>query len=545
LNAAAIQVPIGVSEFHEGVVDLIKQKAYYFGGPNGTLLEETPVPAHLEKYVAEKREELLNTLVDVDDQLAEKVIIEGVEPTTEELIAAVRLATLALKFVPVLMGSAYKNKGVQTLLDSVLEYLPSPNDRVYEALDADNEENKLELSPDPKKPFVGFAFKLDDGKYGQLTYMRVYQGTISKGMSIMNVQTKRRTKVPRVVRMHSNEMEEVEQVGSGEICALFGVDCSSGTTFTDGTPITLTTMHVPKPVLSLSIVNDNKKLDAVFSKALNKFQKEDPTFQISYDNDAKQTLMSGMGELHLFIYTERLKREYGVTVTTGKPQVAFRETINVSGNFAYQHKKQSGGQGQYAKVCGYLEPVSENSHPTTNEFFDETISGSIPPEYISSCKRGFEEALLQGPLIGSPVTGVRMVVNDGAFHPVDSSDLAFRICTGMAFREGFLKSQPCILEPIMTLSVSAPSEFQQQVSGNLNRRKGSVRETNLTADFITIEAEIPLNNMFGYSTELRSSTQGKGEFTMEYKHHYPVSKETQNQLILEYKKKKAEDLKNQ
>jgi elongation factor G len=283
----------------------------------------------------------------------------------------------------------------------------------------------------------------------------------------------------------------------------------------------------------------------VFSKALNKFQKEDPTFQISYDNDAKQTLMSGMGELHLFIYTERLKREYGVTVTTGKPQVAFRETINISATFAYQHKKQSGGQGQYAKVCGYLEPVSEDSHPTTNEFFDETISGSIPPEYISSCKRGFEEALLQGPLIGTQVTGVRMIVNDGAFHPVDSSDLAFRICAGMAFREGFLKSQPAILEPIMSLSVSAPSEFQQQVSGNLNRRKGSIKETNLTADFITIDAEIPLNNMFGYSTELRSSTQGKGEFTMEYKHHFPVSKESQTLLIQEYKKKRAEDLKNQ
>jgi len=343
--------------------------------------------------------------------------------------------------------------------------------------------------------------------------------------------------------MHSDDMEEIDSCGAGEIVAVFGMDCKSGDTFTDGKlPYTMTSMHIPSPVISLSLKPKDKGSDAGFSKALQRFQKEDPTFRVHVDKDSGETIMSGMGELHLDVYVERMKREYKCEVEVGKPQVNFLETIMQKAEFSYLHKKQSGGSGQYGKVEGWLEPMDPNGDETL-EFENQTVGGSIPPNFIGACQKGFEDVTEKGPLIGQPVTGVKMVINDGASHAVDSSELAFRIATVQAFKQGFLEAAPQILEPIMSVEVSAPEEFQGTVIGQLNRRKGVISNSETQDGYVIIEAEAPLNEMFGYSTDLRSATQGKGEFTMEYMKHNPVQADVQRNLIGEYEKKKAADSK--
>ncbi|KAJ2822892.1 Elongation factor G, mitochondrial [Coemansia erecta] len=540
IPAAALQVPIGAEDAFEGVVDILANKAIYNRGSRGEDVVYADVPAHLVESVAAAREELVTILAEVDDEIAE-LFIEDKAPTVDQLHAAVRRATIARKFSPVLMGSAIKDKGIQALLDAVVRYLPKSTEVRNTMLDIDDSEAERQVVPHSNQPFVGLAFKLEEGKYGQLTYIRVYQGRLEKGQFAYHVKSGKKVKISRLVRMHSNSMEDVDSVGAGEICALFGIDCASGDTFTDGTTrYSMSTMFVPEPVISLSLTPKDKN-SANFSKALNRFQKEDPTFRVHVDSESKQTIISGMGELHLDIYVERMRREYNVDCTTGKPQVAFRETATRKSAFAYTHKKQTGGSGQFGRVVGYIEPIDSSEHAEKpDDFVNQVVGGNIPSQYITACEKGYKDGLKEGFMVGHPIVGVRMTLEDGAAHAVDSSELAFRLATFYAFREAFKESRPRILEPVMTVEVSAPIEFQGNVLGSLNKRKGMIVDTESQEDYCSIIAEVPLNNMFGYSTELRSGTQGKGEFSMEYKRHAPVMPDVQDELIKEHQQKLAE-----
>jgi elongation factor G len=369
--------------------------------------------------------------------------------------------------------------------------------------------------------------------------MRVYQGRVTKGDFIINQANQRKVKVPRIVRMHSNEMNDINEGQAGDIIALFGVECASGDTFTDGTvQYTMTSMHVPDAVISLAVSPKERSATANFSKALNRFTKEDPTFRVHRDEESAQTIISGMGELHLEIYIERMRREYNCEVIAGKPQVAYRETISQKGEFAYTHKKQTGGSGQFARVCGYLEPLPSDA-VQQYEFVDDIVGGSIPREFIPACDKGFQEAVKKGSLIGFPVVGVRVVINDGAFHAVDSSEMAFKTAAIMGFREGYAAAKPIILEPMMKVEVQAPEEFQGSVVGQLNQRRGTILSTENREGYLIAVAEVPLNTMFGYSTDLRSATQGKGEYTMEFAKYSPVPKNEAEALMAQYREKLA------
>ncbi|HEX2658448.1 MAG TPA: elongation factor G, partial [Polyangia bacterium] len=410
-NTLTLQLPIGAEANFEGIIDLIKMKALFFDGDNGEDIREEEIPADRAEEAKTARHNLIAALADHDDEMAELFLSEQ-EPTTAQIHAAIRRATIALKVTPVFIGSAYKNKGVQLLLDGVNLYLPNPSEVTNIALDQNNKEEKVILKSDVKLPFVGLAFKLEDGKYGQLTYMRVYQGSLSKGDFIVNNSGgRKRVKVPRLVRMHSNEMNDIESASAGDIVALFGVECASGDTFTtEDLNYTMTSMHVPDSVISLAVTPKDKGSTQNFSKALNRFTKEDPTFRVHRDEESAQTIIRGMGELHLEIYIERMKREYGTEVIAGKPQVAYREAMSQKSEFSYTHKKQTGGSGQYGKVAGYIEPLPAE-HETGYEFVDEIVGGSIPREFIPACDKGFREAMKKGPLIGFPIVGVRCVIN--------------------------------------------------------------------------------------------------------------------------------------
>jgi elongation factor G len=539
-NAALIQVPIGAEEKFQGVVDLLTMKAYYFDGENGEIIREEAIPADLADEAKSTRHELVSTIADLDDTIGE-YFLNDQDPPNDLLKKAIRKATIDLKFTPVFCGSAYKNKGVQKLLDGVVDYLPNPTEVTNEGHDQSKNEEKVVLPSDQARPFVGLAFKLEDGRYGQLTYMRIYQGTVRKGDFIFNQSNQKKVKVPRIVRMHSNEMNDINEAYAGDIVALFGVECASGDTFTDGSvKITMTSMHVPDAVISLAVAPKDKTATANFSKALNRFTKEDPTFRVHRDEESAQTIISGMGELHLEIYIERMKREYATEVIAGKPQVAYRETVTQRGDFNYTHKKQTGGSGQFAKVCGYVEPLPSDA-VQQYEFVDDIVGGSIPREFISACDKGFQEAARRGSLIGFPVVGIRCVINDGASHAVDSSEMAFRTAAIMGFREGYQAARPVILEPVMKVEIQAPEDFQGSVVGQINQRRGLILATETRENYFVCAAEVPLNEMFGYSTDLRSATQGKGEFTMEFARYSAVPKVQSDALIAEYQKKAAAD----
>ncbi|XDT19432.1 Elongation factor G C-terminus [Nakaseomyces glabratus] len=534
LPAAAVQVPIGAESELKGVVDLLDMKAYYNKGDNGEIIESGPIPEELKSLAEEKRQVLIETLADVDEHMAE-IFLEEKEPTIQEMKDAICRATIARKFTPVLMGSALANTGVQHVLDAIVDYLPNPSEVLNTGLDIAHEEAKVNLIPSVQQPFVGLAFKLEEGKYGQLTYIRVYQGRLKKGSYITNVKTGKKVKVSRLVRMHSNEMEDVDEVGSGEICATFGIDCSSGDTFSDGTlQYSMSSMFVPDAVVSLSITPKSKD-STNFSKALNRFQKEDPTFRVRFDPESKETVISGMGELHLEIYVERMKREYNVECITGKPQVSYRESITIPSEFDYTHKKQSGGAGQYARIIGDLSPVEGGNK--SNVFETHVVGGRIPDKYLSACAKGFDEACERGPLIGHKVLNVKMLINDGAIHSVDSNELAFKVATLTAFRDAFLKAQPVIMEPIMIVSVTSPNEFQGNVIGLLNKLQAVIQETDNGHDEFTLRAECSLSTMFGFASSLRASTQGKGEFSLEFSHYAPTAPHVQKELIAEFQKK--------
>ena len=529
-NAVLMQLPIGLEADFEGVVDLIEMKAYYFRGDNGEIIEEGPIPAELQEEADAARADMLDNVSMFSDELLEAALEDAATP--EMIHEAIRAGVLSLDLTPVFIGSAYKNKGVQPLLDAVNRYLPSPLDVPIEGVDLDNDNATVTLESSPEGQTAAYAFKLEDGRYGQLTFVRVYQGTLGKGDTVYRASTGKKIKIGRLVRIHADDMEDITRAEAGDIVGLFGIDCHSGETFIgDGPRIAMTSMHVPDPVISLAVSPVDSKAQNNMSKALQRFTKEDPTFRVRLDPESGETVVSGMGELHLEVYIERMKREYNAEVETGAPQVAYREAISRKGEFDYIHKKQTGGSGQYARVIGYLEPIVEGDD---YEFVDQIKGGNIPTEFIPACDKGFQSAMEKGRMIGFPVVGVKAVLVDGNSHAVDSSDMAFMVASRAAFRQAYERAKPRILEPVMKVEVEGPAEFQGAIYRTLMQRRGNVLGSTEESGFARVEAEVPLAAMFGYSTDLRSETQGKAEFTMEFAKYAPAPSDVTEELKKKY-----------
>ena len=537
-NPVLLQLPIGLEDKFAGVIDLVTMEAVTFTGDNGEVIHRNPIPAEYKQQAQEAREEMLDTVSMFSDPLTEAILEDRVTP--ELIREAIRRGTLSLKLTPVMMGSAYKNRAVQLLLDGVTHYLPCPSDVVNEAIDLDtNESKKIELKSDPTLPTVALAFKLEDGRYGQLTYMRVYQGSLRKEDVIQNTRTGRKVKVSRLVRMHSDDKEDINDAGPGDIIAMFGVECNSGDTFTTGLNVAMTSMFVPDPVIKLAIKPQDQKAQMNMSKAIQRFTKEDPTLRCEVDPESGETLLAGMGELHLEVYIERMKREYDAVVLVSPPQVAYRETLTQRADYSYTHKKQTGGSGQYGKIMGYIEPCEEHQF----EFLDEVTGGSVPREFIPSVEKGFRSMLPKGRLIGFPVVNVRACLEDGASHAVDSSDIAFQEAARGAWRESYAKAKPQILEPIMRVSLEGPAEHSGSMIGTLMARRGSIIGSTESQGQVSVEAEVPLAEMFGYSTTIRSATQGKAEFSMEFSRYAPVPGNISEELIAKAKAKAEKEKK--
>lgn len=543
LNAVMIQIPIGLEDQHRGHVDLTDMKSYINEGDNGEKVVVGDIPADLVEQAKEYRQKMIGKLADIDPKIEEKFLMEE-EPTTEEIRAAIRAGTIGLKLVPVLCGSAFKNKGVQRLMDAVTYYLPSPAEKKEQALDLTKNEEKFDLFPDNAKPLVALAFKLQETPFGQLTYMRVYQGKMGKGDFIVNQSNKKSVKIPRLVRMHSDKMEDIDTAYAGDIVALFGIDCASGDTFCDDKiEASMQSMHIPEAVISLAVAPKHKEGANNFSKALQKFRKEDPTFRVHRDEESNETIISGMGELHLEIYIERMKREFNCEVVVGQPQVAYRETIAVAAPFDYTHKKQTGGSGQYAKIVGNIRPLAPQEDGSTFKFVNSVVGGRIPREFIPAVEEGFKEQTVKGPLIGFPIVGVEVELTDGAYHDVDSSYMAFKIAAMAALRECYPAAKPTVLEPIMKLETTVPDEYQGSAVGQINQRRGVIVGTTSFEGNCVIEAEVPLTEMFGYSTDLRSATKGKGEFSMEFAKYQAAPRNIQDELVKKYQAKRAAEQK--
>ena len=539
LNAVMIQIPIGAEDKLSGIIDLITMQAYAFEGDGGKEVTPIAMPADYAAKAAEMREAMLDSVSMFSDDLT-MAMLEGEVPVNDDTIALVRSAvrhgTLSNQLVPVCMGSAYRNTGVQMLLDAVTYFLPTPPEKENKANAADG--SQFPVKCNPTEPLIVLAFKLVDGKYGQLTYIRAYQGTLRKGDTIYNQRTKQKVKVGRLVRMHSDEMEDIQATEAGDICALFGVDCASGDTFTDGThEASMESMFVPEPVIKMSLKPKDNTAVNNLGKALNRFSKEDPTFRTYLDKESNETIIAGMGELHLEVYVERMKREYKVEVEVGKPQVAYRETISQRADFAYTHKKQTGGSGQFGRVVGYIEPSEEKDF----EYEWKVVGGNIPTEFMPSIEKGFKSSVAKGRLIGFPVVNMKFVVTDGSSHAVDSSDNAFQAAGRGAFRQAYPLARPVILEPIMKLAVEGPAEFAGAIMRTINQRRGMIVGQSEEDGFARVEAEVPLAEMFGYSTVLRSATQGKAEFSMEFAKYSTVPPDVSKTLREEFGSKLAVD----
>ncbi len=526
LNAIPLQYPIGIEDKFEGVIDLIEMTASYFAGEKGEEHLILPIPANLRSEAEEARYKMLDRLSMFSEPMMEK-LVEGEEVPKEMIWETIRRATLTLELTPVLMGSAYKNKGVQNLLDAVAFYLPSPEDReVVKAFDINTNES-VPVYPDPDGPLVALTFKLTDEETGQLTYTRIYSGTLRKGDTLYNTRTGRRLRIGRFVRMHANHRQEIAEAAVGDIVALIGVNCASGDTLcSEGTNLSLEGMFVPEPVITLSVTPKHQEDADRMSKALNRFMREDPTFRVSVDPESNETLISGMGELHLDIYIERMKREYHAEVYAGAPAVAYRETISQAGKFDYTLKKQTGGSGDFAHVTGRIEPCDQ---PFV--FEKRVVGGAIPTQFIPACEKGFRDALTSGLLIGYPVTGVKVILEGGSYHPVDSSELAFRVAAKHGFEQAFAMAKPIILEPIMLVDVETPNEYVGRIQGDLSSRRGLVLGSQTMEGYAVIRAEVPLKEMFGYSMTVRSLTSGQANFSMEFATYRPVPASQQAQVI--------------
>ncbi|MSR75037.1 MAG: elongation factor G [Planctomycetes bacterium] len=534
LNSVMLQLPIGLEGDHKGLIDLIEMRAIYFEGANGDTIRVDEIPAELLEEAQSRREVLIDTVSEFSDELFEAAL-EG-RATPKQIADAVRKGTIGLKLVPVMLGSAYKNKGVQVLLDGITRYLPDPTEVENIAFNPEKDDDRLITTSKSTDPLLAYAFKLTDGAYGQLTYIRIYQGRMARGEMMENARTRRRVRIARLVRMHSDQMEDIDSAEAGDIVATFGVDCASGDTFREEDyDYTLTSMHVPEPVISLAIHPKDRKAADNLSKALQRFTKEDPTFRVHVDPKTSETIIAGMGELHLDVYVERMKREYGAEVTVGAPQVAFRERITKTIPFAYTHKKQTGGSGQYGKIAGKIGPSDTGEY----EFVDSVTGGSVPREFISSVEKGFRSCMETGLFIGKPIDGLRAELNDGGSHPVDSSDNAFQAAARGAFREYYLQAGPQALEPIMNVGIEGPSEYQGEMVGTILQRRGILIGTTEDSGFVRIESEVPLAEMFGYATVLRSATQGKAEFTMEFHRYAAAPREVQDELVKKYQDERA------
>jgi elongation factor G len=534
-DAFMLQIPMGAGTTFEGVIDLIKMKAYYFDGPKGETVREEPIPAAFQEDADKYRHQMLEAISMYSDDVMELVLSE--EDVPEQMIVdVVRRAVQQQGATPVLCGTALGNKGVQLLLNAVNEYLPSPLDVEYHAKKWDNPEETFKLVNDPTLPFVGMAFKIVEDPFGQLTFMRIYQGRIEKGGTYVNQRTGKSDRFSRIVKMHSDKREEIDFAECGDIVAVMGIDCASGETYaTKPKYCTLENMFVPEPVIKMAVTTANRADADKMSKALQRFRKEDPTFRVFSDDETNEILIAGMGELHLDIYIERIRREYKVEIEVGAPKVSYREAATAKMEYNYKHKKQTGGSGQFAHIVGYFEPLPDDA---TEEFVfeDNVVGGRIPKQYIPSVEKGFRDSIHKGPLAEYPVVGIKCVLNDGSYHDVDSSDRAFQIAARDCFRETFKLCKPVLLEPIMKLEIEVPEIFQGSVVGDVTSRRGIIQSTDMNEGTCVIVAEVPLAETFGYATDLRSMTQGKGTFSMEVAGYKRVPTSIQEEIIADKKK---------
>ncbi len=540
LNPVLMQLPIGTEDNFRGVVDLVTMKAYYNEGDNGEHVREGEIPADMLDDCQAQREKMLEEVANYDDALME-LVLEGEDVAEDMIHNAVTIGTRSLQMVPVFMGSAFKNKGVQKLLDAVLRYLPSPEDAEPQKVTNLDDDQLIYIKPDPSAPLVAMGFKITEEQFGQVTYTRIYQGQITKGMSVINTRTKKKVRIGRLVRMHADYKENIDSAGAGDIIAIVGLDCASGDTFCDeDLNYACESIFVPEPVISLAVVPKDNAASTKMAKALNRFMKEDPTFRVSVDAESAETQISGMGELHLEIYIERMKREYGADVIVGAPQVNYRETIRSKAEYDYTHKKQTGGTGQYGCVMGDIYPLPAD-HEDNFEFKDNIKGGAIPGEFIGSCRKGFEDVMAEGPLGGFPMIKIGVNLNDGKYHDVDSSEMAFRITARAAMKQAIAKARPVLLEPIMKVEVESPSEYQGGVVGSISSRRGVIAGIDTQADgSCIITCSVPLSEMFGYSTVLRSLTAGKASFTMEFEKYEETPSNIQEKVLEERRKKLAE-----
>jgi elongation factor G len=539
-DAVLMQYPIGKEDNFQGVIDLVTMKAYYFDGANGEKVREEEIPAELAAEAEKYRHTMLEALAMYSDELMERLLSE--EPVAESLIHdVIKHAVNEQDMTPVYLGTAFRNKGVQKLLDAIVRYLPSPLERQINARKWDNPDEKFPLAADPAQPFVGMTFKVVDDPYGQLTFTRVYQGTVKKGETYFNQRTGQKQRFSRIVKMHADKREEIDSAEAGDIVAIMGVDAASGDTYAAQPKYcSLENMFVPEPVIKMAISPLSRDSADRLSKALQRFSREDPTFRLATDEETGETVIAGMGELHLEIYVERIRREYKVEVEVGAPKVSYREAPTGTANYNFKHKKQTGGSGQFAHIVGRLEVLTEGTEEEPNdgiyEFVNKVIQGRIPKEYIPSVDKGFRDSIAKGPIAGYPIVGVRCVLEDGSYHEVDSSDMAFQICARNCFRETFMNAKPVLLEPIMKLEIEVPTQFQGTVAGELTSRRGMIVSTEMQGNTAVIEGEVPLAETFGYSTDLRSMTQGQGTFTMEFAKYARVPSSIQQEIIAEKKK---------
>ncbi|MDA8793380.1 elongation factor G [Bacteriovoracaceae bacterium] len=548
-NAVLMQLPIGAEDNFQGVVDLVSKKAYFFDGNNGENVRIEECPADMVDSMEENREAMLDAISEFNDEMMEK-LLEGEEVTEELIHKAIYAGVNSLKLTPVFCGSAFKNKGVQPLLDAVARYLPSPLTcaKPTAVRTTDGKEDRFQLEVDFNKPLVCMGFKITDEQFGQLTYTRIYQGVLEKGATVYNTRTKKKIRVGRIVRMNSNDRDNIDSAGAGDIIAMVGVDCASGDTFVSDDEmldVSCEGMHVPIPVIELSIKAKDKDQQAKMSKGLSRFMKEDPTFHVFTDEESGETRIAGMGELHLEIYVERLKREYKADVEVGAPQVNYRETIRVEAGYDYIHKKQTGGAGQFGHVVGKIRPLTEETKENEDQNFkfnNKIKGGVIPGEFIGACEKGFEDVMDKGPIAAFPLINVEVDLLDGKHHDVDSSDMAFRIASRMAMRQAVRAASPVLLEPMMKVEVETPDEYQGFVIGDLSSRRGIIQgsETAQGGGDTVVNAVVPLSEMFGYSTDLRSGTAGKATYTMEFAQYSECPKNIQEKVIKDREEKMAE-----
>ena len=522
-HVVAIQLPIGAEERFRGIIDLVERRAYEWVGETGETYEEIPIPENMLQRVDLFREHLVVTLAENCPEL-ETMYLEGEQPTTEQLYAALRMLTIAGKLVPVLTGTALRNKAVQPLLDGIIRYLPCPTEiPAVEGTHPKTGEAVIRHG-DPEEPFCGYVFKLvSDPFVGQLSYMRVYSGRAKKGDTVVNGRTGKRERLSRLLRMHANRREDLDAVEAGDIVAVVGLTrpWTGDTLAVANAPITLETISFPEPVISMAIEVKTRADEERLGDALGRLAAEDPTFAVATDRDTGQQIISGMGELHLEIIVDRLRREFNVGVNIGKQQVAYKETITQAAEARGRFVRQTGGRGQFGDVMLRLEPAEAD---TEFEFESQIKGGAIPSEFIPAVERGVREAMESGPLAGYPSTRIKAVLLDGSYHDVDSSDLAFKVAGGMAFREAYMRAHPLLLEPIMLTEIITPEEYMGDVVNDLNSRRAEIESMVAGAgDTQTITARVPLAAMFGYSTGLRSLSQGRATYTMQPASYEPVA----------------------